>query len=64
MIGLHNGGQVNLYDLWTKDSTGIEFTWLVMSEQGFRILLRAIRFNSIEENDRNRRLAVDKLAKI
>lgn len=62
MIGLYNGGQTNVSDFGRRDSTVMEFCYLIMSERRFRFLLRCIRFDNIKKGDQ--RLPVDKLTKI
>lgn len=58
---LHSSHQ-NLLDLWEQDGTGVEFFRLVMGINRFKFLLRAIRFDNV--NNRDARTETDRLAKI
>lgn len=62
LAGVMRSSHLNLSDLWCKDGTGIEFFSTVMSEKRFRILMRCIRFDNVD--DRAARRTIDKLAPI
>lgn len=62
MAGVLQSSHTNIMDLWTDDITVSAFFRLVMSSRRFSQLLRALRFDNI--NDREERRKTDKLAPI
>ena len=63
-IGLHQSGHANVSGIWSGDGYGIEMCHLVMKERRFWQLLTALRFDNVHQEDRQHRLATEKLAKI
>lgn len=62
LAGLHKSSHINLHELWTRDGSGIEMFRLTMSEQGFRFIIRSLRFD--DQSTRDGREEEDKLAAI
>lgn len=62
MLGVMKMSHLNLEDVWSRDSLGIEFFPLVMPLYRFKFLLRALRFDNI--HTREDRKLIDRLAPI
>lgn len=60
--GVCKSSHQHIDDLWANDGTGIDMFRCCMSKKRFSFLLRALRFDDID--DRHQRTQVDKLAKI
>ena len=61
LAGLLRSYHVNAANLWTMDGTGTEIFPRVLSEQRFKFLLRCLRFN---KSDREERKKINRLAPI
>ncbi|CAG4957184.1 unnamed protein product [Parnassius apollo] len=62
-IGVSHSGRRNLNDFWDNSKgTGLQLVYCTMSINRFRFLLRALRFDDV--NDREERRCLDKLAPI
>lgn len=63
LIGALRCARKNTHQIWDNcRGSGVEACYLAMSEKRFRILVRCIRFDDI--NNRNERREIDKLAPI
>lgn len=62
LAGVLRSSHLNLRDLWAQDGTGVEIFRLTMGINRFQFLLRALRFDDLD--DREERKKHDKLAPI
>lgn len=63
LSGVLKSGRQNVSELWDNSlGTGCEAVYVTMSEHRFRLLLRCLRFDDIE--DRDQRRALDKITHI
>ena len=60
LAGIYKSGRQNIYDLWSRDGTGVELFHTVMSVSKFRFLQYHIIFD--DKSTRNERPKSDKLA--